>query len=178
MTGIRLTDLERRRLIAALLSHRHLILSGPAGIGKCQLAYALALSIAQGRQSRVCLLQGHPWWAARTGNIGHFVELQTEFSVWRLAYFMESALHGQRPSARAQTEGDTDDYVACVTRMSPAEVEFYFGVVSQWLLGSARDSVGSVPIRLIGTYDSSTPPDLDDQILRTTALVHLMSNGR
>jgi len=90
-----LTARERRRLIAALLVRRHLILSGPAGIGKCRLAYALALSFTQGRQSRVCLLQGHPWWAARTGDLGRFVELQTDFSVWRLAYFVESALYGE-----------------------------------------------------------------------------------
>jgi len=173
MAGIRLTDLERRRLIASLLSRWHLILSGPSGIGKSQLAYALALSIARGQRRRVCLLQGHPWWAASTGNIGHFVKLQTEFSVWRLAYFAESALHSQQPSSQVQTESDTGDYVACVVRMSPVEIELYFRVVSQWWLQSAWGNARPAPIRLIGAYDSSTPPDLDDQILRATALVHL-----
>ena len=178
MAGIKLADLERRQLIAALLSRWHLILSGPAGIGKCQLAHALALSITQGQQNYVCLLQGHPWWAAGTGNISQFVELQTEFSVWRLAYFVEFALNSQRPLAGAQARGNHHEYVACVMRMGPAEIEFYFGVVSRWLLRNAWDGVGPAPIRLIGTYDSDKPPDLDAQILRTTALVHLMSNGR
>lgn len=45
--GLKLTDLERRRLIAALLTRPHLILSGPAGAGKRRLASALALAIAQ-----------------------------------------------------------------------------------------------------------------------------------
>lgn len=177
VTSIRLTELQRRRLIAALLSRRNLILSGPFGIGKCQLAHALALSITQGRESRVCLLQGHPWWAARTGNVGRFVQLQTEFSAWRLAYFTESALHGEQPLSRVQADGDAGDYVAWVARMSPVEIDLYFRVVTEWLIRSAGGNARSMPIRLIGTYDTNTPPHLDDQILRATALVHL-SNAR
>ena len=70
--GVRLTDLARRRLIAGLLARPHLILSGPAGAGKQRLAEALALSIAARRSSRVCLLQGHPWWAENTCDTSHY----------------------------------------------------------------------------------------------------------
>lgn len=172
-TGIKLTNLERQRLVAALLSRQHLILSGPAGLGKRRLASALALSIADGQQSHVCLIQGHPWWAARTGDIARFVNLQTEFSVWRLIYFIESALHGQQPPARIRAGGNAADYVAFVERMSPVEIDFYFGVFPQGLLRGAPDQASAVSLRLIGTYDSSRPPDLDHRILRLAALVHL-----
>ena len=89
-----------QQLVAALLSRQHLILSGRAGIGKRQLAHSLALSIAEGRQDHVRLIQGHPWWAARTGNVGFFVNLQTQFSVWQLAIFIEAVLNGAPLSSR------------------------------------------------------------------------------
>ena len=172
--GLRLTDLERRRLIAAMLARQHLILSGRSGIGKRRLAHALALSITGGRRNYVCVIQGHPWWAASTGDIARYVGLQTKFSTWRLADFIEFARHGTQLASQIQAMRD-DDYVVCVERMSPVEIDFYFGGLSQWLLKGAPDQAVFVSLRLIGTYDSDTPPDLDDRILRVTALVHLSS---
>ncbi len=172
-TNVRLADQERRQLIAALLSRQHLILSGPAGMGKRRLAYALALAIVDGRKSHVSLLQGHPWWASKTNDVAYFVNLQTRFTEWRLAYFMESVLLSQQPSSQVQAESGTGDYVVCVQRMSPAEIDFYFSVVSQSLLKMAQGKAEAVPIRLLGTYDTMTPPDLDTQTRRFVALVHL-----
>ncbi|MCZ7574304.1 MAG: hypothetical protein M5U01_37615 [Ardenticatenaceae bacterium] len=175
--GLRLTDLERRRLIAALLTRPHLILSGPAGAGKRRLASALALAIAQGEPGHVRVIQGHPWWAARTDDVAYYVDLQTEFSTWRLADFLESIMTARRRSPRSQAEGDRGDYVVCVERMSPVEIDFYFGVVTRWLRRSAQDQAGAVPLRLIGTYDSQIPPDLYDPILSVAAVVHLGSGS-
>lgn len=174
-TSLKLTDLTRRRLIATLLTRQHVILSGPAGAGKRCLASALALAITQGQPGHVRVIQGHPWWAARTGNVAYYVDLQTKFSTWRLADFLESIVTTRRRSPRSQTEGDCGDYVVCVERMSPVEITFYFGVVAPWLRRSAQDQGGAVPLRLIGTYDSQAPPDLDDPILAVVALVHLDS---
>ncbi len=174
-TGVRRTHLERRRLIAALLSRQHLILSGRSGIGKRQLAHALALSIAGGRQDYVRLIQGHPWWAADTGDVARYVGLQTEFNMWRLADFLGFALNGRQPFSRSRVERDVGDYVVCIERMSPVEIDSYFGMLAQWLLEGALDQTGPVSLRLIGTYDSDTPPDLDGRIRRVAALVHLDS---
>lgn len=179
--GVRLTDLARRRLIAGLLARPHLILSGPAGAGKQRLAEALALSIAARRSSRVCLLQGHPWWAENTCDTSHYVNLQTQFSVWRLAHFTQSILDGKTPafqdlrqaSSSVRSGHGSGDYVVCVEHMSPAEIELYFRVVSESLRKSALTTACSAPIRLIGTFDSQTPPDLEKSILRLTAVVHL-----
>ncbi len=175
VAGTELTALERRRLIAALLSRQHLILSGRSGIGKRQLAYALALSIAGGRQDFVRLIQGHPWWAANTGNIARYVGLQTEFNTWRLADFLGFALNGRLPFSPSRVETHVGDYVVCIERVSPVEVDSYFGALAQWLLGGALDQIGPVSLRLIGTIDSETPPDLDGRIQRVAALVHLDS---
>ena len=62
---------------------------------------------------------------------------------------------------------------AFVERTSPVEIELYFRVVAEWLLGNGRGASRSVPLRLVGTFDGSIPLDLDDRILRVTGLVHL-----
>ena len=173
MTGVQLTDLERRRLIAALLSRPHLVLSGPAGSGKHELAHALALSITDGRQNRICLLQGHPWWAARTNNVGFFVNLQTQLSAWQLAHFTQAVVNGKPLVSRFQAQSDAGAHVVCVERMSPVEIELYFRVVSEWLLRNTQGRARPVSIRLIGTYDNLAPPELEERILRVAASVHL-----
>lgn len=60
---VTLTPLEQRRLIAALLPHRHLILSDPAEIGKGRLIHTLA--VTQGKRRNIQEIPGHPWWYAR-----------------------------------------------------------------------------------------------------------------
>ena len=180
-TGIRLTAPERRRLIAALLSRRHLILSGLSDIGKRKFAHELALSITNGQKDRVCLLQGHPWWATGTDNVGYFVDLQTRFSTWQLAYFADFLLTKRAPTTQqvsgsdqgSQTHDNTDGYVVCVERLSRLEIEFYYGAFAAWLLKSAPVKTRPAPIRLIGTYDSDMPPDQDDFTLGLTAVIHL-----
>lgn len=176
-TGIRMTTVERRQLIAALRSRQHLILSGPADIGKRQLAKALAFSMAERQRKRVRLIQGHPWWATGTGDVAHFVNLQMEFSVWRLIDFMESAGNGTRLSSQIQTDRKGGDYVACIERMSPVEIDFYFGVFSQWLRRNRPDKDAALTLRLIGTFDSRKPPNLDRRILCEAAVVHLGSGS-
>jgi len=192
LAGVELGDLERRRLIAGLLSRRHLILSGPTGIGKRQLARALALAGVDGQRDRICWLQGHPWWAENTSDAGRFVELQTGFSLWRLAQFADSLLnacpeiwlplahqslsHMRLPKGPDQAFGEGTglcSHVVCVERMSPVEIELYFGVVAKWLLQNEAGETGLLPIRLVGTYDSRVPAMLDTHSSHLVALVHL-----
>jgi hypothetical protein len=189
LAGVELDDVARRRLIAALLSRPHLILSGPPGIGKEQLIRALALAGVDGQRDRICRLQGHPWWATDTADIGRFVELQTDFSLWRLAYFAHSVVDGPAkatqgtetgPGRRAshnrkkvQSAASVCAYIACIERISPVEIELYFRVVAQWLVRNSKGASRSVPLRLLGTFDGTGSPDLDDQVLQATALVHL-----
>lgn len=174
--GIRLTDEQRRQLIAALLARRHLILSGPSGAGKHRLAKALALAMAQNRSSNVRTIQGHPWWAVKTGDTARYVVLQSDLSLWRLNDFVESiSPESGLPLGAASTSRDDiggGDYVAVVERMSPVEVELYFGQFSWWL-SRQGPSMSHIPLRLIGTYDSDMRPALDDHVLRLTAQVHL-----
>lgn len=169
-TGITVLDTERRRLIGALLSRPHLILSGDASVPKSELAYHLSVLIANQDDNNVCVLQGHPWWAAKTGNVSQYVELQMQFSAYRLAEFMECALRDRKRCAD-QRNSRGGDYVACVQGMSAAEINFYFGGLSRHILGG----VDSADLRIIGTYDADTPPELDKSISHVAAVVHLSS---
>lgn len=172
-TGIRLTGAARRQLIAGLLAHRHLILSGPSGVGKTRLSDALALCMVQGRTNCVRSIQGHPWWAAHTQDVARFVTMQTDHSVWRLADFVECIEWEQTSPAPAATDSDTQEHVALVYEMSPVEIELYFGRFLWWLNGRRQHGGSPIPLRLVGTYTTDSPPLLDDHILRLAALVHL-----
>lgn len=196
LAGLELADLARRRLIAGLLSRPHLILSGAPAIGKRRLARALALAGVNGHRDRICRLQGHPWWAAETADVGRFVELQTDFSLWRLAQFADSALNGgsdiwsclvhpsRSPGGALKGAGGSNEegtgicsHVVCVERMSPTEIELYFGIVAKWLVRNGAGETGPLAIRLVGTYDSRVPPVLDKPTSRLVALVHLGAAG-
>lgn len=168
---IKLATAERRRLIAGLLARQHLILSGPAGIGKRQLAQTLALAMAQGRKDQVRKIQGHPWWATETGDLAYYIDLQIQFSMWRLEDFIVPVLQRSQPGS--QHDQEVGDYAVCIERMSPVEIDLYFDKFPRWLLWTKRGNRDVVPLRLIGTVDSTTELNLSDRILETAAAVHL-----
>ena len=174
-TGLQLDSAVRRQLIAGLLARRHLILSGPRGIGKRRLAKALSLELAHDRLDHVFFLQGHPWWAAGTGDVTHFVELQTEFSLWRLNDFVDSLSTERQKQPGLYTEAQESPHVVCVERMSPAEVDLYFGGAVQWLFRQQVRGAMPASLRFVGTFDSDRPPALDAMIERVAAVVHLSS---
>jgi hypothetical protein len=98
-TGIGLTDEIRRQLVGGLLARQHLILSGSPASRKCELARALALFLADGREDHACSLFGHPWWACGTGDVVYYANMQMAYSEWRLVYFLATVLadgHGTR----------------------------------------------------------------------------------
>lgn len=171
--NVRLADTARRQLIASLLARRHLILSGPSGIGKIRLADALALCMVQGRTNCVRSIQGHPWWAAHTQDVARFVTMQTDHSLWRLADFMESIEWEQTSPAPSTIGSDVQEHVALVHEMSPVEIELYFGRFLWWLSGRRQHDGSPIPLRLVGTYTTDSLPLLDDHILRLAAHVHL-----
>ncbi len=175
--GIRLPAPARRRLIATLLARQHLIISGPTDAGKRRLARALALAMTRDRPSQVLTVQGHPWWAAETEDIARFIELQTRYSLWRLAGFVERLLHSARPSPSAEGR-PSRVHVICIERMSPVEIEIYFHKFLQWLTRTEQELGVPIPLRLIGTFDHVTRPKLDERLLHVVGLVHLEGMGQ
>ena len=175
-TDLHLAGTERQRLIAALLARRHIILSGPAGIGKRRLARALALAVADNHLRQVITIQGHPWWAAKTGDVARFVEMQTQFSILRFGYFLEDILRDKTPPPSTRKREGSRHFAVCIMRMSPLEIEFYFRQILRWLRIRRHNEESTIPLHLIGTYDGESPPLLDDSIRRIAAVVHFTSS--
>jgi len=172
-TGIRLPEEERRQLIAGLLARQHLILSGPQGSRKCELAQALAFSLVAERRERVCTLVGHPWWAGNTDDMAYYANMQMAFSEWRLVYFLAAAQDDEERMPRVRSEDSVGGYAVCIERMSPAEIDLYFGTLAYKLAAAGQGMRRYLPVRFIGTYDSDMPPTLDVRTLSVAALVHV-----
>jgi hypothetical protein len=176
-TGIRLTDAERCQLIGGLLARQHLILSGSPGSRHCGLAPALAMLLADRREDHVCFVSGHPWWASGTGDVAYYANMQMAFSEWRLVYFLADVLADGQETPGNRSVDRTGSYVVCIERMSPAEIELYFGLLPYRLVAARQGMPGDIPVRFIGTYDSDTAPTLDARTLHVAALVHMNAIG-
>ncbi len=172
-TGIRLADEQRRQLIVGLLARQHLILTGPQGRRKCELAWALAMSLADGREDHVCSVVGHPWWASGTGDVAYYANMQMAYSEWRLVYVLAAVQADEERISRVRSVESAGRYVVCIEGMSPAEIDLYFATLPYRLAAARQGARRDVPVRFIGTYDSDTPPMLDARTLRVAALVHL-----
>jgi hypothetical protein len=173
-TRIRLADEQRRQLIVGLLARQHLILSGPPGSRKCELASALAMSLADGREDHVCSVVGHPWWASGTGDVAYYANMQMAFSEWRLVYFLAGVLADGQEMAGARSMDSAGRYVVCIEGMSPAEIDLYFATLPYRLAAARQGARRDVPVRFIGTTTGARPRDA-----RTlhVALVHGARTG-
>jgi len=176
-TGIRLANEIRCQLIVGLLARRHLILSGPTATGKCELARTLAMSLADGKEDHVCSVLGHPWWAGGTGDVAYYANMQMAYSEWRLVYFLADVLADGQETPGNRSVDRTGSYVVCIERMSPAEIELYFGLLPYRLAAARQGMPGHVPVRLIGTYGSDAQPTLDARTMHFASLVHVGATG-
>jgi hypothetical protein len=163
-----LTNPERQRLLAAFLARRHIVFSGPIGIGKTQLAQALAAAMTGDYHRQTLTIQGHSGWMAKTGDAAGFVQMQARFNILRLNYFVEDILQNRTLWSDTHTKHSFGDDVISIHNMSLPEIDLYFKGSLPWLTGDE----GEFPLRLLGVYDSETPPDLDPDVLRVVALVH------
>jgi hypothetical protein len=171
--GIGLTDEIRRQLVGGLLARQHLILSGSLASRKCELARALALFLADGREDHVCFLCGHPWWACGTGDVAYYANMQMAYSEWRLVYFLATVLADGQGTRGVRVVDGVGGYVVCIERMSPAEIDLYFSTLPYSLTSAVQGMRRRIPVRFIGTYDSDTRPELDARTLNAAALVHM-----
>jgi hypothetical protein len=101
----------------ALKSKPLMLLAGPSQSGKIALVQCLATALTGGSSWRCQFMPGHAWWAGRSGNVGLFTEAQTRLNTGKILALIEEA---QRP------ENTSRVFVACLTRISPAELEGFF----------------------------------------------------
>ncbi len=133
----------------ALKARRFVILAGPPDVGKISLARRVAGAMV-GRWSPLhwCSLQGHPWWASRTGRPARFAVAQAQLNYLRVLDFLGLAA-GHEPLGLP--------CFLCFERISPAEAVSYFCDLPCGLLWRADAS--TLPIHLprnlyvTGTFD-------------------------
>jgi hypothetical protein len=139
----------------ALKSKPLAILTGPAHSGKIALVQCLAHNLMGGNCQQCQVMVGHPWSFGHTENLTLLIEAQMRCNTEKLLGLIEEAW---RPGNAHRV------YIACITRISPAELLSFFTEVSFQLKHGQLMRFGDVhfsePIPfppnlfLIGTMDT------------------------
>src|SRR5579859_2425214 len=155
----------------ALNSRPLLLLSGPSQCGKIALVECLARALTGGNARQCQFMPGHAWWAGQTGNVGLFTEAQTRLNASKILALIEEAW---------LPENTSRVFMACLNRISPAELEgFFAGTAFQLQRGElmrlpTAHFTEPVPfprnLILIGTMDAGAI--LDISRLPGTNVVH------
>lgn len=164
-SGMAVETQGRFRLIAALLGRRHLIITGGSSAALGALVETLGEELTGRREDYLCKLPGHPGWAAGTELCSYYAEMQENFGVWRLSYFLADALPAQ-PATDLSLQR-----VVCIQNMSLAEVEYYYEFLARQLVRVPE--LAQTRVALLGAYTGETPPALSSIAQRWTSVVQL-----
>ena len=155
------------------LKHRPMvILTGPAGTGKCTFIKCLSSLLTESNDMQRQILPGHAWYAdghpANTALIGMHSRLITE----KLLFIIEEAL---------QPENAQQIFIVGLTHITPAELLSFFTEISSQIQHNQIMRVGdthlSVPIPfpsnllLIGTMDTECFDFWDEDLLCGTTII-------
>ena len=156
----------------ALKSKPMVILTGPAGSGKLALVECLARTLMGGDMQRCQMMVGHPYWASGSQNVSLFTEAQARFNTEKVLSLIEEAW---------QPENAHRVFIACMTHISPAEIENYFSALAFQLghgeLMCLPYAHFSEPIPyppnlfIIGTMDATRFGGWDDSLLSHTTIL-------
>ncbi len=171
--GIQTDPISIVNLYVALKSKPIAILTGLAETGKIALVRALTQTLVGDDPFRCQMMSGHAWWAGQTGNVALFTDMQTRLNASKVMNLIEEA--GRPENARRV-------YVACLTRISPAElIGFFSEVACQLRYGQIMQLPGvhltePIPypsnLLLIGTMDTPRSDWNDADLLAKTTIIH------
>jgi hypothetical protein len=170
--GVSVGQAEIANFYVALKSKPLAILAGPAQSGKNALVQSLAQSLVDRESLRVQMFTGHPWWAERSDGIASHTELHARFSTEKMLSIIEEA---------GQPENTHQVFIACITRISPAELLSFFTEAAFQLQNGQIMRLGdthlSEPIlfpsnlRIIGTMDTLSFDWWDSDLLLSTTVI-------
>jgi hypothetical protein len=170
--GIAADPVDVINVYVALKSKPLVLLAGPGQSGKVALVQCLARLLTQADPLRCQFLPGHAWWAAESGDVGLFTEAQTRWNASKILALIEEAW---QPASTERI------HLACLTRISPAEVhEFFTAVAFQLRHGSlmrlpTAHFVEPVPyppnLFVVGTLDAMPEGCQDEDLLAQTAVI-------
>ncbi len=159
-------------LYVALKSKPMAILTGIAQSGKVALVRILAQALIGDDPFRCQMMSGHAWWAGRTGDVALFTDMQTRLNSDKVLNLIEEA---------RQPENVQRVYIACLTRISPAELIGFFSELASQLLCGQVMQLSSVlftepmpyppNLLLIGTMDTPRWDWHDTNLLAKTTII-------
>jgi hypothetical protein len=165
-------------LYVALKTKPFVVLTGPPEAGQRRLARRFARALVGPHPIQHQTLQAHPWWANRTGDVGHYGALQTRLNGLKFYECLQAA---------AAVVSDGLAFFVHLEDMSPAEVEGYFcDLPSGFHQGDGRLHLPSFTVRcpaqfpanlyVIGTlnrrWDSGY--HFSQCVLTTATIIHVM----
>ena len=148
------------------------ILVGSEQIGKIATVQCLARVLVGGDYLQSQIMEGHPWSAVK-GNVTYFTGIHTRFNSEKMLCLIEEAW---------QRENAGKVFLACMTRISPAELEEFFAAIAFQLHHGQIVRFGDVhfsrPIPFppnlffIGTMDITCFDWWDSDLLSNTNVIH------
>ena len=170
--GVSVDQDEIANFYVALKSKPLAILAGPAQSGKKALVQGLAQSLSEQESLHIQMINGHPWWADSCVDVANYTNLHTRFTTEKVLAVIEEA---------SQPENLQQVFVACLTRISPAELLSFFTEVALQLQSGQITRLGdthlSEPIpfpsnlRIIGTMDTLSFDWWDSDLLLSTTVI-------
>ncbi len=172
VAGIAVDPADVIHVYVALKSKPLVLLAGPSQSGKIALVRCLAQLLTQADPLRCQFLPGHAWWAAESGDVGLYTEAQTRWNSSKIIWLIEEAW---------QPAGAGRVHLACLTRISPAEIHEFFTAVAFQLRHGAlmrlptAHFVEPVPyppnLFIVGTLDGTPDDWQDEDLLAQTAII-------
>ena len=170
--GICLDQTAIVNFYVALKSKPLTILTGPEQSGKIALVQCLTRILLGGDCEQCQIMLGHPWSFEKSDNVAQFTEVQMRFNTDKLLCLIEEAW---------QPENAHRVFIACVTRISPAELLSFFTEVAFQLRHGQLMRLGDVhffePVPfpsnlfLIGTMDTQNFDWWDPDLLSQTTVI-------
>ena len=164
-------------LFIGLKSRPLTLLVGPSNTGKIASVKNLAKGLIGDDPLRCQMMDGHSWWANQCTDTVQFTEAQTRWNSDKIFELIQEA---------SLPENAQKIYMACLTRISPAELNEFFSEVAFQLQHDQIMRIASIHLSepipfprnffLIGTMDINQFKWLSDDLISKTSLIHWTSD--
>ncbi len=176
--GFCISQADLVNFYVALKSKPLAILASSGLTGETCLIQSFARSIIGQDYLRVQLIPGHPWWIEGRSNIAQSAVLHERFVTEKVLSIIEEA---------SQPENAKKVYIACLSRISPAELLSFFSEVAFQLQHGQIMRIGDMHFSeprpfpsnmfMIGTMDTSSFEWWNDDLLSNTSVIQWSCTG-
>ena len=158
----------------SLKTNPFVILTGPTGQGKSELAHIFAEALVGAAGTQYTLIPGAGVWPDATGQDRYYRSLQEQFCSWR---FLDLLQEAAEPSNAGKA------YMVCFDALHPAEIEYYFATLLKvTATGEKRLSFPGFPldrqpivppnVYITATVNTAGPKDnISPSVLRHAGLI-------